>query len=428
MKVAILAMFNKLDSTYSLVNVVAEQLRMMLDAGLETKMLVCEQFEEDSKFGVYCDNRISWGKICNTLDGRQLEWHDYHQTEGDVHEAFFDEAEVVAQSLVKHLEDVDVCLLHDILYQGWHLLHNVALRQAQKQLPKTRFVSFSHSAPLIRPLHLKWPFSARYTPMPNTTYISLTYAGIAPLAKQYGVPEGWCRVVYNSLDLMTDMSEDIHHLAEKIDFFSPDILIVYPARLTPAKKFEKVAALAGALRLKSEGNVKVIFCDFPSGDIKADSYKNIIRLTGVKNGMGSEDLHFTSDYGYLNGFPRTGVLDLFSLSNIFVMPSLSEAFPLTLLEAASRGNLLVLNESVPSLAEIGKEINAYFMRWNAINFGFETTESYSPSETAYYQAHAETLLRLLREESTIRAKTKVRQRYSPQWIWGNQLGPLLRNE
>ena len=42
MKVAILTMFNGLSGTYSLVNVVAEHIRMLLDAGISTKVLVSE--------------------------------------------------------------------------------------------------------------------------------------------------------------------------------------------------------------------------------------------------------------------------------------------------------------------------------------------------------------------------------------------------
>ena len=43
MKVAILTMFSELDTTYSLVSVVAEELKMLLDSGIPTKLLVCEQ-------------------------------------------------------------------------------------------------------------------------------------------------------------------------------------------------------------------------------------------------------------------------------------------------------------------------------------------------------------------------------------------------
>ncbi|MFT9076084.1 glycosyltransferase [Ethanoligenens sp.] len=428
MNVAILTMFGKLDTTYSLVNVVAEQLRMLLDAGITVRLLVCEQFEEDSRFGIYLDSRIEWAKVCNTLDGRQIEWQDYDDPHAQIPPAFFKEADAVADSLVKELAGIDICILHDILYQGWYLLHNVALRKAQVQLPHLRFLSFSHSAPLSRPADVKWPLSARFIPLPHTTYIALTHVGITPLARQYNVPEGRCRIVYNSLDPLSFVHNAVRKLAQQTDLFASDILMVYPGRLTPAKKFDKVAAFAGALKRVGSGSVKVVFCDFPSGDVDQKLYRDFVRQTGIQFGLDPDDLCFTSEHGFPTGFPRPAVLDLFTLSNVFVTPSYSELFPLIVLEAASRANLLVLNQAVPSLEEIGRNLHAVFMRWDALNNGFETTEHYQPSEQAYYGHFAEEVLALLQENPVLHAKTQVRQRYSPHWVWKNQLEPLLLGE
>ena len=206
---------------------------------------------------------------------------------------------------------------------------------------------------------------------------------------------------------------------------SSDILIVYPGRLTQGKKFEKVAALGGAIKKKTEKSVKIVFCDFPSLDIQPYVYKPIINKIGCLFGLDETDISFTSDLGYPNGFPRKGVLDLFTLSNLFICPSFSESFGLTVLEAASRGNFIVLNEAVPALEELGKNIKAYFMRWDARNFGFDTKENYHPSEQAYLEENGEKIINMMRENPVIHSKTMVRQRYSPKWIWENQLKPLL---
>ncbi|WP_018248557.1 glycosyltransferase [Orenia marismortui] len=425
MKVAILTMFNGLSTTYSLVNVVAEQLKMLLNNNIKTKVLVSEHCPDNDRYGIFKDERIEWVKVSNSIDGEQIHWHDYSQAEGKVHESFFDEAEVIAEDLVNKLSDVDFCIMHDIHYQGWHLIHNIAIRKAQEKLPNLKFIAFTHSFPANHPPKKDWPLSARYSPMPNTTYVYPTYSGIPALAKQYAVPEGRCRVVNNSLNLLEDMSEEIQLIAENFDIFSSDILIVYPGRLTTGKKFEKVAALAGAIKTQSEQDVKVIFCDFKSADIKPKLYKRIIKESGFSCGLTEEDILFTSDIGYPHGIPRKTVLELFSLSNLFICPSYSESFGLTVLEAASRGNFLVLNEAVPALEELGKKLNAYFMRWDARNYGFDTSENYQPSEEAYYQEHGEIIVNMIRQNNVLYAKTMVRKRYSPQWIWKNQLEPLL---
>ena len=418
-------MFNGLSNTYSLVNVVAEHLKMLLDAGIETKVLVSQDCPDSDRRGIFADERLEWVKITNRLGDRRIHWHDYAQQNGELHETFFEEADAIAQDFETHLADVDVCILHDIHYQGWHLVHNVAIRKAQERLPNVRFIAVTHSAPVNRPPNPPYPFSCRYTPMPNTTYVYPTVSGISALAKQYDVPEGKCRVLYNSLDLISLMSGDVKAIQEQTDLLDPDILIVYPGRFTTGKKFEKVAALAGAVKKKTELSVKVAFCDFPCMDIEPGKYKYAIRKIGCFYGLDDADMAFTSDLGYPQGFPRSGVLELFTLSNLFVCPSYSESFGLTVLEAASRGNFLVLNEKVPALEEIGKKLRAYFMRWDARNFGFDTKETYNPSEQIYLEEHALRIVDLMRDNPVLYAKTLARQKFSPQWVWYNQLQPLL---
>ena len=190
MKVAIVTMFSGLSSTYSLVNVVADQIQMLLQADIPVKVLVSETCPDSDRTGIFLDQRIEWVKVTNTLNGKNITWHDYSHVSGNVHETFFQEADVIAADFVRHLKDVDVCILHDILYQGWHLVHNIAIRTAQKQLPHVRFLAFTHSLPLNRPREVEYPFSARFTDMPRTRFIYPTYSGIPALARQYDIPEG----------------------------------------------------------------------------------------------------------------------------------------------------------------------------------------------------------------------------------------------
>lgn len=405
--------------------VAADQIRMLLQAGIQVKMLVSESCPDEERTGVFLDERLEWGKITNTLHGKAIQWHDYTAPTGQVHDTFFEEADHIAKDLVAQLQDVDVCILHDILYQGWHLVHNIAVRKAQQELPHLRFLAFTHSFPAARPQEMEYPFSARFTDLPRTKFIYPTRSGIPALARQYDVSEGRCAVVYNTLPLLPAMSQEVQEVARHMDLTRPDLLAVYPARLTTGKRPEKVAALAGAIRAATEQEIKVIFCDFPSADISPRLYKSMIRTEGKKFGLRGEDLLFTSDIGFPDGFPRQGVFELFRLSNLFICPSYSESFGLTVLEAASRGNFLVLNQAVPALKELGESLGAYFMRWDARNFGYDTHESYSPSEQAYYEDHGRAIVNLIREDRSLRAKTMVRRQYSDAWICRNQLLPLL---
>lgn len=427
MKVALFTMYKGLSSTYSLAIVVAEHLRMLLDANIWVKLLVSEDCPETDKYGIFSGERIEWVKITNQCEDNQIKLYDYSSSSEQIHDTFFQEVDVISESIRDNLIDVDVCIMYDIHCQGWYLVHNVAIRKAQESLPNIRFIAYTHSEPVNRPSKIVWPFSVRYTPMPNTIYVYPNNSGIAALAKQYAIPEGRCRVVNNSLDILVHVSEDVKVISNKIDLLSPDILMIYPARLTTGKKFEKVATFASAIKNKTGKSVKVVFCDFPSSDINPDLYKALIRRLGRALNLNDGDLIFTSDLGFKMGFPRSGVLDLFTLSNLFVCPSFSESFGLIALEAASRGNFLVLNEKVPALEELGKQLHTYFMKWDARNFGYDTKETYHPSEHDYLEEHADKLVKLMSENPVVYAKTLVRQSYSRKWVWENQLGPLMVN-
>lgn len=425
MKVAVFTVFNGLSKSYSLVNVVEEHLKMLLDNGIDTRLIVNEQFDDSTKYGIYLDERIDWFKLDNTFDGKVIEWCDYSSPDMTLHESFSGEAEVVCNSLKKALDGIDVCFMHDILFQGWHYLHNVAVRMAQKDFLNIKFIAFTHSFPVNRPSEIKEQMKYRYIPMPNTIYAYPTYSGLPALAKQYGVPEGLCRVIYNNISLIDNMSSCIKELHSRVNILDSEILIVFPLRLSPGKQPEKIAALAGMIHTVTELSVKVIFCDFPCMDINPDDYKTAIRVVGESYGLDRDKVVFTSDQGYKDGFPHEGVMDLFTLSNLFICPSKSESFGLTVIEAASRGNFLVLNRNVPALEEIGKSLNAYFMEWDARNLGYDIKAEHNPSEAKYYAVHAKRIVDLMRDDRAIFAKMKVRTRYSEDFIWKNQIEPLI---
>ena len=67
-----------------------------------------------------------------------------------------------------------------------------------------------------------------------------------------------------------------------------------------------------------------------------------------------------------------------------------------MLETASRGNFLVLNEAVPALKELGDNLGACFLRWDGRNFGYDTHEKYIPSGQAYYEEHGEIIVNMMR--------------------------------
>lgn len=428
MKVTILTLFSSLPTTYSLVNVVDEQLKMLLEHDVEVTLIVAESCRNSERHGVFRDDRICWRFIPHHIGGRQIKLYNYAEPDGTLHETFQEEADFFATAFEEVLGDADVCILHDILYQGWLYVYNIALRKAQKKLPHLRFLAFAHSYPARRPSNISHQMAGRYTGMENTLFIYPARSGLEPMARQYNVSETQCRTVYNSVPLLDAMCPEVQALHREVDLLSPEILMVYPGRFTVGKKFEKAAALAGAIKTVSGKSVRAVFCTFPGGGMPEADYKAAIRIVSAAYGLAKEDLIFTSEHGFPTGFPRQGVLDLFSLSNLFVCPSYSEACPLNVLEAAGRGNFLVLNRNVPALEELGELCGAYFMEWGARRGNQDLKPVYPQGEMAYVLKEAIKIAEQMARSGPVRAKTMTRVRFNRDWIWKHQLGPLLTEE
>lgn len=424
MKVAILTMFNGLSNTYSLVHIVSEQIKMLLADHMDVRLLVTEHCKYEERWGIFLDPRIEWIPIINSENGDIFHWKTYTRAEDTIEPGFFHQVEIIKQDYVKYLQDIEVCIMHDILYQGVHLIHNVAIREAQKFLPKVKFLAFTHSAPSIH-LEATYPMNCMFSEMPHTKFVYPTKCGLDALSKQYNTQLSNCACVHNSLDILIGMNQETRQICSRIDLYGSDIFIVCPGRLTMGKKFHIVAQLAGYISQYCNQKVAVVFCDFSCSDIDPRLYKQIIKDYGIKHGLKESDIIFTSDVGFPNGVRRETVLELFTLSNLFVCPSFSESFGLTVIEAASRGNYIVLNEAVPALAEIGQQIGAYFMRWDAKNFGYDTYEQYHPSEALYFIDQAQQIVRNMEQDSVLQAKTRIRTQYSNQWIYEHQLKILL---
>lgn len=430
MKVAIVTMFNKLQTIYSLVNIVISQIEMLLDGGYEVRLIVSEGCEGRQNYEILSDSRVEWIEINEVYEGDKIERKDYYSSDIVWNDISEKKVEYLSEQFGEALRGINICLLHDILFQSNHYMHNRAIRKLidRSKEDRTRdihFISFTHSHPFDRPRYIDSRNECRYTHMPNTLYAYPTRGGLTALAKQYNVPEGYCEVVYHVSVNINDMHKEVIDIHKKVDILSPDVLIIYPARLSTGKGLEQVVKLAGAISVMGELDVKVIYCDFKCKDTEGESYKADIITTGMNYGLDKSDIVFTSSLGYENGLSHRSVLDLFELSNLYICPSKSESFGLTVLEAAKKGNFIVLNENVPALKEIGGILGSYFMQWDARVMGHEIQQHYIKGEPIYYGFHARQIIDSIKRDKLYIAKTKSRQRFNSDWIWKNQFKPLL---
>ena len=124
MKIGILTAFQGSDTAYSLVNVVAVQLRMLLDAGYRPVLLVGLNFAGP---GIWDDPRVTVRKI-------------------------------TPQTLPQALNDIDVVLCHDIVFLTQHSAYGEVLRQLASERPHLAWLHWQHSRgdPQVEPCLNSW--------------------------------------------------------------------------------------------------------------------------------------------------------------------------------------------------------------------------------------------------------------------------------
>ncbi len=136
-----------------------------------------------------------------------------------------------------------------------------------------------------------------------------------------------------------------HRLAEA------DIVQVYPVSSTRLKP-KGVPLVIDVLARLARDHGKTVRLVLATAHANAQREKNeliALRKAAIAKGLPSDALVITSeDYPDLSadGLPAASIKDLFSISNLFIFPSLSELSSLVLREAALSGALLVTNTSL----------------------------------------------------------------------------------
>jgi hypothetical protein len=252
----------------------------------------------------------------------------------------------------------------------------------------------------------------------------------------YSIPENDIAVVHNFLDF--NKLFKLHPLTtELVDYFNlleADTICIYPTRITESKQIHKLIKLFEQLKLHQK--VRLIICNSWSN---GETEKALIKKLQASSHLLDHELIFTSQFESQwckdnkfeieLGIPKEVVIDLMRLSDLFILPSISECCSMIMLEAAASKTLTVLNSDLWSLYEFGGQklhgntsLNTMYLE-----FGSSTRPilNYLPSEEQWYQENAKAILDYQRSNQAINFFKFVRKRHNPKWIYENEILPLL---
>lgn len=344
------------------------------------------------------------------------------------------------------LPKYDVVLTADILYQtkANHLAYNAGLREAQLLVDDTRIKEFKdpvryyhwiHSGWTTRPHVLHYPDDLKYKSMPNSKIIYLNSIELNDVATMYETDGKGVYSVYNPKDFRSfnNFHERSWEICRLLDIPNKEVIQIFPHCATRMESKGIMAVIRTFAAIKRAGlSVAIIFAQGNSRKMQAEiaRLKDTMRLR--YNLIDGEDYLFTCDImDNYKALPRQAVSDLYKVANLFVFGSWRETVGNCFQEAKISGNLMVVNRGLPVMHEMNRVNDVVFFAtdystpgvrdgaWGnlqQVNYGENGEE-----EDKYFNELAAEILPRLQSRKHL-------WQFSYDWIWENQLRPLLYAE
>lgn len=430
-KIAVLGALSDLNPAYSIATVALDHLFMLREAGEDVVFITTEEFKafdllpngvEVRTFPRFHGFKEEVAKVPNP----PKEWLDE-----------FDQYVFEASACLRAaLEDITHCITHDVLFLSGFLWVGWAVRRAAESCTKIKFYHWVHSGPSKKPEHITYPLTGCYMPMQNSIYCYPNRSDIPRVAEMFGCRENDVQCVYNTVDPVRLF--DMHPISRKLirdwELLSFDVLCVYPTRVCSAKQPDKLIKLLGALKRVSKLSVCLVICNTWSTTPKHREELDQLQCLANMEGL---DIRFTSlkkppkgvEVNMEIGVPKKVVMDLLRISDIFILPSISETASLVLLEAGLSKNFIVVNEDLLCMREFTGQVmeDGFTGKALQLQFGSVTrpVKQMLPSEQAWYAAQAEKLLSRWESDPSLSFFRYVKRYHNPKYVYENQLKPLL---
>ncbi len=359
-KIVIFTTFSDIQKAYSLNIITQYQIKMLLLNGYQPTVIVHETFKPE---GMYAHPGVKLEYIPNVPC--------HNEVRKD--ESFDKDVDSIAKRLREILADADVCITHDIVYQNACLKHNFASRKIADEFPKLKWLHWIHSATSPLLLNMLRPiFSDEYVniiqkPFPHSKYVYPNNYAVPSVAKNFNIREEDVAVVHHPTDIcgFYGMSQEVEKIVYEKDLLSSDAMATYPIRLDRGKQVEFVIKTMAMLKEFTQ-KIRVVIVDFHSTGGDKITYRDELKQLAIDWGLSSDEIMFTSDLNenWKGECPQNVVRDFQMISNVFILPSVSETYSLITQEAALLKQVVVLNYDFPPFRAIYGE-NAIYRKFSS---------------------------------------------------------------
>lgn len=422
-QIFLLTNFSTYLKSFSPIIVVGEQLKMLTRAGYRPILIATETWNppEDTIFA--------------QVQSRLMYPAGQHDPNGTV-EQVDEMVELVYQQMKDIFPEDATVITHDLIFLPDYTIYNLAARKLANERPNMHWLHWVHSATNPRQVAAERAmFGEKYldalgAPFPNSIICYPNAADTYRVAANFGFEEDQVIEVPHSTDPTEGMNPLVQRLYDEKGLGDADVLMVLPVRLDRGKNVEMNIRLIAGCRMAGM-RPHLVVCDFQStGDDKV-VYRQELKRLAVE--LGIEDcVTFISEFDELATMEISHdiILDLFSLSNVFMLASKSETYSLIAQEAMMRGNFCILNYDFPAFRQIyGKKAIYRGFGANVDSNGLNGQTDRNWSDIViYFRDLAVELKYWLANDKVIAAKTWVRTQRNPDYVFANYVEPLLMVE
>ena len=421
-KVFILTNFNTYLKSFSPIIVVGEQLKMLQRSNEYEPILIAAEGWEPPVESVF-------GSVQTEL---MLPFSLHSPT--DKAEGVEELVDLIYDQLDKILPDGAIVLTHDLIFLPDYTVYNLAARKLAATRQSIKWVHWIHSATNPQTVAQERNMFGDYygqalnSKFPNSLIAYPNSYDKKRVAASFNFEEDQIIEVPHSTDPTEGMHPLVQRLYDQLKLGEPEVLIIYPCRLDRGKSVDTVVRyIAGCRRIGLKA--QLIVCDFQStGGDKAEYREDLKKLASELDV--SDRVTFLSEFDDLASMEVSHdiILDLFSLSNVFIMPSKSETYSLVTQEAMMRGNHVIMNHDFAPFRQIFGEA-AIYRRFDGANIS-DNAEHGEINITLsdpvrYYEDLAKELKYWLENDRVLKAKTWVRTKRNPDYIFRNYIEPII---
>ena len=320
--------------------------------------------------------------------------------------------------IIKALEDIEVCFIHNVLTMHFNMALTAALHEVIDEFHSSKkFYAWCHDASLNQqhyslPQANTYPWNLLGTFNKNSEYIAISGLRQTELSKLFKVEPGDISVVPDGIDVQSflGIKDIVWDIAAELDLFNQELVMFFPSRILRRKNYELAIKITAGIK-KIMPKCKLLFTGPPDPhNPAAAQYLKELRLL-IKELDLEQEAVFIHDLKekYQEKF-KIGYIELqnlYSLSDILLLTSSQEGFGLPMLEAAAK-RLPIACSDIPPCLEVTDK--------NALIFGLED----DPEEIA------ERIIEFLRKQPTYKMFRRLMSDYSWEAIYSKYLTNLIK--